>query len=367
MTDAIDQLNALVGADVLGNPVSRWFLALLILAAVLAAVALWRWVILHRFRPLAIRTNTFLDDVAVILAETTAGPLVILLGAYAGSLALSLEPGLQGGLRSVAIVLFLIQAGIWGSALIRRWVERYNERNRETNAAGAGTARLIGTIARLVLYALVLLLILDNVPGVEVTALVASLGIGGIAVALAAQNILGDLFASLSIALDKPFVVGDFISVGSDSGTVEQIGLKTTRVRSISGEQLIFSNGDLLASRIRNFARLQERRNVFTFRVPVTTPPERLRAIPAIVREIVEPIADTRFDRAHLARFDDLGLVFEVVYFVTTPDFMRHVAIQHTVNVELLERLEAEGVGFAFLSDAVAADARARRDERDQP
>lgn len=344
---------------VLGNPLSRWLLALGIALAVLAGVALWRWIVTRRLRPLAIRTNTFLDDVAIILAETTAGPIALLLALYAGSLVLTFDGELRINLRAVAVVLFLVQLGIWGNALIRRWVERYAERNRETNAAGAGTANLIGLLARLVLYSIVLLLILDNIPGVEVTALVASLGIGGVAVALATQNILGDLFASLSIALDKPFVVGDFIAVGDDQGTVEQIGLKTTRVRSVSGEQISFPNGNLVASRIRNFARQEQRRTVFTFRVSYATPPALLRGIPDMVRAAVEPQADARFDRAHLLRFDDVGLVYEVVYFVTTADFMRFADIQQTVMLSLIEGLDAAGVSFATLSED-AAGARSR-------
>lgn len=354
------EFNEILNYVILGNPLSRWLLALGIALAVLAGVAIWRWVVTRRLRPLAIKTNTFLDDIAIILAETTAAPIALLLALYAGSLVLSFDVELRINLRAAAVAVFLLQVGIWGNALIRRWVERYAERNRETNAAGAGTANLIGLLARLVLYSLVLLLILDNIPGVQVTALVASLGIGGVAVALATQNILGDLFASLSIALDKPFVVGDFISVGEEQGTVEQIGLKTTRVRSISGEQISFPNGNLVASRIRNFARQEERRTVFTFRVAYGTPPELLRAIPAMVRESVEPLADTRFDRAHLLRFDDVGLVYEVVYFVTTADFLRFADIQQSIMLSLIERLEAAGVGFAALSE----DAGVRRDRK---
>lgn len=345
-----------------GNPLQRWFLALLIVAAVLTGVTLWRRVLARRIAPLVVRTNTFLDDIALILADTTSAPIVLLLALYAGSLALSFEADLKQGTRAVAVVLFLIQLGIWGNALIRHGVERYTERNRETNAAAAGTARLLGVLGRLALYSLVLLLILDNIPGVEVTALVASLGIGGIAVALAAQNILGDLFASLSIAFDKPFVVGDFIAVGDDMGTVELIGLKTTRLRSLSGEQLSFPNSDLVSSRIRNFARMEERRVVFSFRVPYDTSHEQLGAIPELVRAIVEGIELTRFDRATLMRFDDLGLAFEVVYFVLTPNFNQYADIQQQIALTLIEALASRGVSFAHLSDVMSSEKQSRRD-----
>lgn len=349
---------------VLDNPLRNWFLALLIAAGVLAAVSLWRWLVTHRLRPLVLRTNTFLDDVAVVLAETTFGPIVLLLAAYAGSLVLEIAPAVRLALRSIAIALFLVQLALWGNALIRRWVEHYSKLNAESNAAGTGTARLIGLLARFVLYTIVLLLLLDNLPGVEITALVASLGIGGIAVALAAQNILGDLFASLSIALDKPFVVGDFIAVGDDFGTVELIGLKTTRIKSLSGEELSFPNGVLVSGRIRNFARMEQRRIVFTFRVTYGTTPEQLSSITGIVRDLVAEIEQTRFDRATLMRFDDLGLVFEVVYFVLSPDYNLYAAIQQKISMRLIETLSAHGIGFAYLSDASAADRQSRREDR---
>jgi small-conductance mechanosensitive channel len=361
MTELTELIEPALAPVFLGNTVGRWLLALTIVAAVLAAVAVWRWVVHRRVLRIPLRTETFLDDVGAIIFETTAAPIAVMLAFYAGSLVLNVPPEARVGLRSLAIILFLLQLALWGRALISRWVERYTTTNRETNAAATGTARLLGILARFGLYSLILLLILDNVPGVEVTALVASLGIGGVAVALATQNILGDIFASLSIAFDKPFVVGDFITVGEESGTVEQIGIKTTRMRSISGEQISLPNGNLVASRIRNFSRMEQRRVVFTFRVPYDTPPERLRAISALARELVEAQADTRFDRAHLLRFDDLGLVFEVVYFVLVPDFMRFTDIQQAVNLGLIEGLAAMDVSFAFLAEVNPVDRRGPR------
>ncbi|NTU84699.1 MAG: mechanosensitive ion channel family protein [Chloroflexales bacterium] len=343
-------MQPLLDTIIFGNSIARWLLALLIAGAVMGGVSVWRRVTTHPTRPLAIRTNTFFDDVAVVLAENMAGPIVLLLAIYAGSLILSLPPEARLPMRSGAIILLLLQIGIWGNALLGRWVARYDERNRETNAAGVGTARLISVVARIALYSVVLLLILDNLPGIEITALVASLGIGGIAVALAVQNILSDLFASLSIALDKPFVLGDLIGVGDDVGTVEQIGLKTTRVRSLAGEQLIFSNNDLLGSRVRNFARQERRRVVFSFRVNYSTPPERLRELPALVQALVEAHEGVGFDRAHLLRFDDVGLFYEVVYTVEPADFNRYADIQQAINLAMVERFAATGIGFASLS-----------------
>ena len=184
----------------------------------------------------------------------------------------------------------------------------------------------------------------------DVTALVAGLGIGGVAVALAAQNILGDLFASVSIALDKPFVIGDFVTVGEFMGTVEYIGLKTTRVRSLSGEQVVFSNTDLLDSRIRNFGRLYQRRVVLTLGVTYQTPREELARIPDTIREaIVSQGGDrVRFDRAHLASYDDSAITFEAVYVVLDPDYTLHMDIKQDVYLKVHEAFEERGIDFAY-------------------
>jgi small-conductance mechanosensitive channel len=177
--------------------------------------------------------------------------------------------------------------------------------------------------------------------------------VGGIAVALAAQNILGDLFASLSIVFDKPFVLGDFIIIGDSMGTVEQIGLKTTRIRSLSGEQLIFSNNDLLSSRIRNFKRMQERRVVFSVGVVYQTTKAQLETIPGILREAVEAQDSTRFDRAHFKEFGDFSLNFEVVYHVLTPDFGKYMDVQQAINFVIFERFDELGIEFAYPTQSI--------------
>lgn len=353
--------------EIFGNTAWEWLLAVGISAATLLTIRLVSALIARHFRPVALRTPLFIDDAIVTMAETTNLVVLAPPALYLGAQSLALPPPLALWLRIVAMICLLIQIAIWGSALIGRWVERYREQNLETNAAAVGTTRVLSFIARLVLFSVLLLLALDNLPGVEITALVASLGIGGIAVALAVQNILGDLFASLSIALDKPFVLGDFIKVDDMLGTVEQIGLKTTRLRSLSGEQLIFANADLLNSRIQNFKRMEERRIVFTIRVGYETSTEQVRAIPAMLREIVEAQEQVRFDRAHFARFTDFDLIFEVVYFVLSPDYMLYMDIQQAINLAILERFRAHGIDLAYPTHRIFIADRLPHDARRQP
>ena len=193
---------------------------------------------------------------------------------------------------------------------------------------------------------------LDNL-GVNVSALIAGLGVGGIAVALAVQNILGDLFASFSIVLDKPFVIGDFIIVENFLGTIEHIGLKTTRVRSLSGEQLIFSNTDLLKSRIRNYKRMYERRIVFSIGVVYQTSHEKLTKIPNIIKHIINQQEQTRFDRAHFKEYGPYALNFEIVYWIENPDYNIYMEIQQAINLKIFQQFESEGIEFAYPSQSL--------------
>jgi small-conductance mechanosensitive channel len=197
----------------------------------------------------------------------------------------------------------------------------------------------------------VILFALDNL-GVAVTPMLTGLGIGGIAIALAVQNILGDLFGSVSILLDRPFVVGDSIQVGDKSGTVERIGIKTTRVRANSGEQLVFANTDLLASRVQNFKRMSERRVQFPIGIAYETPSDRIRALPALIRAAIEKQSPVRFDRCHLKSFGAYSLDYEAVYFVLTPDFKTYMDIQQAINFELFDLFAAQGIEFAYPTQA---------------
>jgi small-conductance mechanosensitive channel len=199
----------------------------------------------------------------------------------------------------------------------------------------------------LVLGALLVLLALANM-GVEITPLITGLGIGGVAVALAAQSILSDVFGSLTILFDKPSLVGDFIIVGDKMGTVEAIGVKTTRVRALSGEQLVFANSDLLSSRIQNYKRMAERRVVFGVTVSRGTPPELAERAAQILKKSVQAREKVRFDRAHLMKFGAYGLEYEVVYYVLSPDYNVYMDIQQAINLDTMRAFAAAGIEFAF-------------------
>lgn len=332
---------------VYGNTLSVWLLTIGAFLAAFVALQVLKNVLIRQVKRISSRTTAIWDDVLGSTLIVTRTWLLIVFAVWVASLVPTLPERTVGMIGALAIFAFLVQLGIWATAAIRSYVDVYGQRNLDQDAAGVMTVRALGFLASIGLWAVIGLVVLENF-GVDVTALLAGLGIGGIAVALAAQNILGDLFGSLSIVLDKPFVVGDFIIVGEHTGTVERVGLKTTRLRSLSGEQLVFANSDLLQSRIRNFRRMFERRAVFTFGVEYGTPREKLEWIPAMVREIIEGLTDVRFDRAHFHRYGDSSLDFEVVYYVLVPDYVIYMDRQQTINLEIYRRLEENDIAFAF-------------------
>ena len=299
------------------------------------------------FERLARRSETRWDDLIAETLQATSLLLLLPTAIYAGTAVLDVPARLERFVELTTVVALLVQAGLWAHRFVGSWMAQKIRISREREPEGATALGLLGFGARVVVWALVLLLALDQL-NFDITALVAGLGIGGIAVALAVQNVLGDLFASLSIVLDKPFVVGDFIVVDDLRGTIEQVGIKTTRVRSLDGELLVFSNSDLLKTRIRNFKRMRERRVAFTVGVTYQTSAEKLRKIPEWLRGAVEAQDRTRFDRAHFKDYGDSALIFEIVYFVLNPDYNVFMDIHQAVNLAIYERFAQEGVAFAY-------------------
>lgn len=330
-----------------GNTPERWLVAVGVFVGTLIVLRVVTRVVVARVRALSKRTGTRLDDLAALFLEHTTLAFLALVALWAGALFVTLPTGVERAIRIVAILALLWQTGVWGNAVIAFVIAGYRERQLEKDAATVTTVSAFGFIGKLALWSTILLLALDNM-GFQIKTLLAGLGVGGVAVALAVQNILGDLFASLSIVLDKPFVIGDFLIVGDHMGTVEQIGIKTTRLRSLSGEQLVFSNTDLLGSRIRNYGRMNERRVVFTVGVTYDTPPDVARGIPDTIRDILSTHEQVRVDRSHFKEFGDSALVFETVYYVSDPAYNVYMDIQQAVNLELMRRFEARGIEFAY-------------------
>ena len=346
----MNELRQILDRVVYHNSVRAWAIATAIALALFVALLLLRRVLVRRVGAWATRTNTVVDDAFVDLVGRTRPYFLAAIAIAAASRTLEFPPRIDSyGALAFALVL-LAQLGVWGTTVVNTWVRRQiGRRTAHADATSASTIRALGVAIKILLWSIFIITALAKV-GVNVTALVTGLGIGGVAIALAVQNVLGDLFAALAIVLDKPFDVGDFIVVDDVQGTVEHIGLKTTRLRSLGGEQVIVGNAELLKNRIRNFKRMFERRVVFFTDVPYDTPPEAVARIPGILREIVSTQQPVRFDRSHFTVFTDSALRVETVYIVLDPDYNRYLDIQQRINLELLRRFAAEGLTFALPS-----------------
>ena len=329
------------------NPLQDWLVALAITLGIGLAVTLFKRIAIRRISRVARRSATKIDDAIVKALQNTRLWLIYLIGLYIGSQNLELPTRLEHIVQVVMTLAAFMQTGLWLSTLLRFWIDNTRAHAMSTDASAATSLSAMSFVGRVFLWAVILLLVLDNL-GVNVTTLVASLGVGGIAIGFALQNILGDLFASLSIILDKPFVIGDFIIADTYLGTVENIGIKTTRVRSIDGELLVFSNGDLIKSRLRNYKHMQERRILFTFGVLYNTPADTVARIAGMVKEVIEAQPNARFDRAHFKAFGASSLDFEVVYWMQLPDYTAYMDAQQGINLALMRRFEQAGIGFAY-------------------
>lgn len=296
-----------------------------------------------RVRALANRSNSRASRVT---AEVLLHPnqfILVLVALLLGVAVIELPPNWNAWLEHGWVLAIGIQVALWLNRAINVWVRDSTSAGVELQARA--TATTLGFLLRCVLWLVTLLAILANL-GINVTALVASLGIGGIAIALALQTVLSDLFASLAIALDKPFVVGDYIIFGDTQGTVLRVGIKTTRIRSLTGEMVIISNTELLKQIVRNYQYLEQRRIAFNFRINYQTPQEDVASLPQIVKEIVSGIDQTRFDRAHLIAFGDSALDYEVVYYVLDPSYGVYRDIHQRILLELMQACAARGVQF---------------------
>ena len=338
-----------------GNSVRAYLVALAVVLGIVLGVRIAVYVLVKRVAKLAARTTTTFDDTVIRVLGATKSFLTLLVALYAGSLALVLPGDTGGKLRIVAIIAVLAQIGVWASSARAATAVRLREKKIAAgDSSGLAVIAMVGLFGRIFAWAIVFILMLDNL-GVDITALVAGLGIGGIAVALALQSVLSDAFASVAIMLDRPFEVGDSIQVADMVGTVEHVGIKTTRLRSVTGEQMVFANNDLLGSRVRNYKRMFERRALCVVGVTYQTPIDKLERIPPLVKQIIEKEPKARFDRAHFKAFGPSSLDFELVYFVTSPDYTIFMDIQQLVNLEILRQLTALGVEFAYPTQTIHA------------
>ncbi len=335
-----------------GNSPTSLAVALGLWIAAILGLVLAQRVLIRRLERRAKSTNTEIDNFLAAMLAKTRFIFVLFIAMLLASATLNLPPRLRMAVGIVGKLALLIQFAFWGGELIVAIFARYFSRSRDGGAST--TVEAISYAARLLLWVLILLVGLESF-GIHVTAIVAGLGIGGLAIALAVQNILGDVFAALSILFDKPFAVGDLIDAGAYSGTVVHIGIKSTRLRSVTGEQIILSNGELLKGGVRNYEQVGDRRAVFTVRVTPDTAEAKAREVPQIIRRVIESQPNARFGRAHFKTITDNSFEYVAVYSFPSGDYEAYLDAQQEINLRLLSAMREAGVRMLSQKNAPPA------------
>ncbi|MFH1286137.1 MAG: mechanosensitive ion channel family protein [Candidatus Magasanikbacteria bacterium] len=338
-----------------GNTAWDYTLALGVFIFSLVILKIFQVIILAKLRKLAKKTKTDVDDVLIDIFQHLTPPFYLIVSLYVMTNFLVLT-----GIVASVFKLFFVFALVFEAVracqkLVVFGLEKYVKKSKENGGNSSDSLISAGKLmASIVLWSIGFILVLGNL-GVDVTSLVASLGIGGIAIALAAQNILGDLFSSFSIYIDRPFEIGDTIVIGSDTGTVQRIGLKTTRLKTPRGEELIVSNKELTSVRVQNLKRMKKRKELFTLQVAYDTSNEKMKKIPAIVEEIITKIEGVQFDRCHFLAFNEFSLDFDVAYLVDTPEFKVFLDRKHEINLGIKKRFEKEGITFPYPTQQIVS------------
>jgi len=330
----------------LGNRVIDYLIGIFLFLAVVVVVKIFQIFLLKRLKTWAEKTTTTVDDFLVGVIQKILLPLTYFGAFFLAINTLTLHPLLKRSVNVAGMAILTLLTARMATAFLNYGFSIY----RKKRGGDAGLERSLKGILRittLVIWGLAIVFFLDNL-GFRISAVIAGLGVGGIAVALAAQAVLGDLFSYFSIIFDRPFEIGDFIIVDKHLGTIEYVGIKTTRIRSLSGEQLIFSNTDLTNSRVRNYKRMEKRRVAFRLGVVYQTPLEQLKVIPGIIEKVIKNIKDTAFDRAHFFSYGDFSLIFEVVYYVVGSDYNKYMDIQQEINFAINKEFKAMGIEFAY-------------------
>lgn len=327
---------------------------LVFLAALIVCIVVIKIIghfVFKRLTRLTKKTKSTNDDHLIKSLKRYAMPAAYFTALYLNTKILVISPGLTEILNTVVLAFITTMAALFASTILVLVLNKYWETKRK-DANKELVIKTASGLLKIVIWSVAIILFLDNI-GVKINTLIAGVGIGGIAIAFAAQAILGDIFCFFTIFFDRPFEIGDFIVAGEQMGTVEYIGLKTTRLRALNGEQLIFSNTDLTGSRIQNYKTLTQRRVLFTLGVTYDTPSEKLEEIPSLIRDIINDTPDTTFGRAHFSAFGEYSLKFEIAYFVLGSDYDKYMDIHQKVNLRIKDVFNKRGIAFAYPTQTV--------------
>jgi small-conductance mechanosensitive channel len=343
--------NNLLNQIILNNSISAYIISFFIILAGILFIRLFKYLFFEKIHRVINKVSTSFGSFFNKALDKRIVPLTYLIIIFVAINRLTLSGSLDQTLNVLFIIAIVLYITLLLQDIIIYTMKKYWEK-KQSNQAQETVFTVSVFIIRLVTWLIAILFVLDNL-NIEIRGLITGLGVGGIAIAFAAQTILADIFSYFTIFLDRPFDIGDFIIVGEYMGTVEHIGIKTTRIRSLSGEQLVFSNNDLTNSRINNYKRMQRRRINFKFGVVYGTDLEQLEKIPQYIEDIINNVEKTTFDRAHFASYGDYSLIFQVVYYVEDSDYKVYMDIQESINLKMKEKFKEEDIEFAFPTQSV--------------
>ena len=332
-----------------------YLIAAAIFIGLLIILKIFQVIILARLNILAKKTKTNFDDTLIAIFKTIKPPFYFFIAIYFSLKSLAISDAALTVLKVLVLITVVYEIIRAIEKLLDYFINRYFEKSGGNKSHNRSMVRTLQLIARVILWILGFILILANL-GVNVTSLVASLGIGGLAVALALQSVLSDLFSSFSIYIDKPFQVGDFIQIGTDMGEVEKIGLKSTRIRTLLGEELVVANKELTSARVQNFKRMETRRESFSLGVVYNTDAKKINAIPKMIEEIVKKVNGAKFDRCHFAKFADSSLNFDIVYYIDSPDYLAYMDVKQEINLAIFDKFAAEKIEFAYPTQTIVLE-----------
>jgi len=357
-------MNEIQNTTFLGSTTLAWMTAILIFVAGLIAISVFKRFILRKLVQLSGRTATNIDDFILTLVEKSVLPALYIAVFYFATGSLIISPAVERVLHVayLFVITFFVLRIL--TSLVKQMILSF-VRSQENSETKEKQARGLLIIIHVAIWIVGVVFLIDNL-GYDVTTLITGLGIGGIAIALAAQTILGDLFSYFVIFFDRPFEIGDFIIVDTKMGTVEYIGVKTTRIRTLSGEQLICSNTYLTNSQLHNYKRMEQRRVVFKLGVVYQTTHDQLKRIPEMVQVIIENMDDVKFDRGHFSGFGDSSLDFEFVYYVLSADYNVYMDKQQAIFFDVVKAFEAEKIDFAFPTRTVIIQSEPENPKREQ-
>ena len=341
-----------LSVEFLGNPLSDWAKALGTTVGLYLVVKVIKTILINRMQAIAKHTNSNIDNIILEVVSQTQNLLIVLAGIYAGVHFLKISDKIISIIDKVFYVVVAMQVGYWLGGFINHLVI-FREKKESGDKEEQTAVHAFGLFGKIMIWTVVALVTIQNVSGMKMDALITSLGVGGIAAGLAVQNILKDIFASLSIFMDKPFLVGDYIQVGDIGGTVENIGLKSTRIRTLLGEEVVFSNSDLLESRLHNYRSMQRRMVTINIGVSPNTPYQTLQDLPALFKEVIEKQKDVTFDRANLSDLGNYTINFEIIYHIENADFNIFVQRREAIYLEIIQRLQEKNVDMPYPTQTV--------------